>query len=125
MNEIIIEIVRKYNTDSVHGDIIYNGLLLGKTLELPYRDNKTNISSIPEGEYYISIKNSTRINVKNVPNRSNIQIHTGNVLSQTKGCLLIGSDIINNNIYNSMVTMNLLQQIINMNDNKKFKIKIR
>lgn len=79
------------------------------TLELPYKGNETDISSIPAGRYTAFIRryNFTlkslikgwRIELRNVPFRDNIQIHAGfwtflpfNGLntSDTKGCILVG-----------------------------------
>lgn len=64
------------------------------TLELPYRDNKRNISCIPEGEYVCkkvcSPHFGNTFEVCGVPGRSEILFHQGNYTSSTRGCVLIG-----------------------------------
>lgn len=64
------------------------------TLELPWKENKANISCIPEGAY-VCIKQRTKKHgivyvVQNVPKRKAILIHKGNVTQDTEGCILIG-----------------------------------
>lgn len=70
------------------------------TLELPYLDNATNISSIPVGDYvainHISPKFGRCIKVLNVEGRSNILIHAGNTVADTKGCILVGAGLEDN-----------------------------
>lgn len=72
------------------------------TLELPDKDNKRQISCIPEGVYQCNIINSPKFGqvygVLNVPNRANILIHAGNYggdvekgyRSDILGCILLG-----------------------------------
>lgn len=84
------------------GDICTFGFLVAdetvfNTLELPWRDNKRNQSCIPPGEYecdYMRRSASGKykgcFHVKNVPGRSQILIHNGNLPAHTKGCILIG-----------------------------------
>ena len=64
-------------------------------LELPYKGNLKRISCIPAGEYLCTIHESPRFGkvykVHNVVNRSEILIHKGNTVNDTKGCLLVGS----------------------------------
>lgn len=72
------------------------------TLELPWRDNQSNISCIPADSYPTVIRVSPRFGqvywVKEVPNRSFILIHSGNwagdiakgYKSHVNGCILLG-----------------------------------
>lgn len=64
------------------------------TIELPFRRNERNISSIPVGKYQVvkrwSIKYGHHFHVVDVIGRSMILIHTGNYYTQTQGCILIG-----------------------------------
>jgi hypothetical protein len=72
------------------------------TLELPWRNNQQNISCIPDGEYLVETRVSPKYGkiywVRNVPNRSYVLIHSGNVAGdKTKGykthvagCILLG-----------------------------------
>ena len=64
------------------------------TLELPNLKNKARISCIPAGTYkaaaHKSPKNGRCIQLSDVPNRSFIQIHAGNSVVDTLGCILVG-----------------------------------
>jgi hypothetical protein len=65
------------------------------TLELPWLDNKDNISCIPAGIYecerYKSPKRGYVVFLlKNVPDRDFVEIHIGNFPKDTDGCILIG-----------------------------------
>ncbi len=71
------------------------------TLELPDRGNQRNISRIPSGTYPVkkrySEKYKNHYQIWDVPNRSYILIHTGNYMTHTRGCVLVGSDVIDIN----------------------------
>ena len=63
-------------------------------LELPWRENRRNISAIPEGTYRIVLEMSPKYGMawelKGVPNRSEVKIHNGNYYTQIEGCILVG-----------------------------------
>ena len=65
------------------------------TMELPDLDNQANISCIPEGTYEVKPYSSKKYpdvwEIQNVRNRSKILIHIGNWTSDTKGCILVGT----------------------------------
>lgn len=77
------------------------------SLELPWRDNKKVVSCIPNGSYDIFIDTSYKnglqehqhkvIELKGVPNRSQIQFHIGNFTRNSSGCILVAAKH-NNNI---------------------------
>jgi len=77
------------------GVITLNGKELCKTCERPWRDNKPQISCIPTGTYecraYSSRKFPDVWEILNVPNRSAILIHAGNVPSDLRGCIAPGT----------------------------------
>lgn len=72
------------------------------TGELPWRENRRNVSCIPGGKYLCRIIRSPRFgtvyHVKNVPGRSGVLIHSGNYAGDTSrgwrthshGCILPG-----------------------------------
>ena len=74
------------------------------TLELPWKDNETNISCIPEGEYICKrVKDRTTMGgmkiaetfeVKDVTNRSGILFHVANSVKDLRGCIGIGQTIL-------------------------------
>lgn len=67
-----------------------------KTLERPWLDNAKNESCIPAGKYTVVKRSSEKypqhFHILNVPARGFILIHNGNYTSQSKGCILVGSD---------------------------------
>lgn len=69
-------------------------LLMLKTLELPWRENKSRISCIPDGFYQLKVHSSPKFGwclwVQDVPGRSEILIHNGNYTRQILGCILPG-----------------------------------
>lgn len=89
---IILERVLKLD------NCIQGQILVGKnhydTLELPYKNNQKNISSIPTGVYtFQKIKRSTNgknaLYIRGVENRTEILIHYGRKVTDTQGCILI------------------------------------
>jgi hypothetical protein len=75
------------------GRIIFNAV----SLELPYLDNKENVSCIPTGTYR-AIKTQSKskgevILLKNVPNRKSILVQIGNYTKDTLGSILLGEEI--------------------------------
>ena len=64
------------------------------TLELADKDNKRSVSRIPEGEYTVVHRHSTKFghhfHIKNVLDRSYILFHSGNYHTQIRGCILPG-----------------------------------
>lgn len=64
------------------------------TLENPWIENKPMVSCIPSGKYVCERVNSPKyghsFEVKDVPNRSHILFHKGNIEENTKGCILLG-----------------------------------
>lgn len=96
-----------------------------KTLELPWRSNKRNISRIPSGVYDVSRRHSDTYgdhwHIKNVYKRDLILIHNGNYHRDTEGCVCVGRDHhdINNDGYldttSSVATLHNLNNSIPVN----------
>jgi hypothetical protein len=65
-----------------------------KTLELPWKDNASNISCIPAGKYNcvkrFSKKYGWHFHVLGVKGRSFILIHQANFVRQLRGCIAVG-----------------------------------
>jgi hypothetical protein len=64
-------------------------------LELPWNDNKHDISCIPLGKYKVVLAKSPKRDyivplLQGVPGRDGIEIHIGNYPHDTHGCLLPG-----------------------------------
>jgi len=64
------------------------------TLELPWVGNRTDLSCVPPGRYWmrphISARHGRTLEVLSVPGRSGILIHPGNTTRSTEGCILPG-----------------------------------
>lgn len=66
------------------------------TLERNWEENKQNVSCIPAGDYlckrWHSAKHPNTFEITNVPNRSAILFHTGNLEEHSAGCILVGEE---------------------------------
>lgn len=94
----IVEIIRlEESREGTVGVIRVNKKCLGFTLEPPDRLNLKNISSIPAQQYkcmpYSSVGYGKTHIVTNVPGRTNILFHPGNVIDHTAGCILVGAEV--------------------------------
>ncbi len=93
-----IRLVRLDSNDyATYGQLIDGeGRQLCVTLELPWKGNAHNVSSIPAGEYTAHRRMSPKrgyevFELDNVPDRSNIELHIGNLVTDSSGCILLGS----------------------------------
>jgi hypothetical protein len=104
-NELIIIRVTQNAYQTNGGFMIFDKqhscVFKGKTLELPFLANQKQISSIPLGTYIcekmVHQTFGKCFQVYNVPNRSGIFIHVGNYHNQIRGCILLGSALIDIN----------------------------
>lgn len=88
---------RTYHPEATTGSlcVIKDGgeLEYFKTLERPWRDNKRRESCIKEGVYVCEPDDTGRFQwwqVKDVPNRDNIECHTANYVRELLGCIAFG-----------------------------------
>jgi hypothetical protein len=83
--------------DCTSGQLSLEGEVVAYTLERPWEGNIPLISSIPAGNYGGFVRTETkdrwRIELTDVPNRSNIQLHIGNTLADGVGCIMIGASL--------------------------------
>ena len=103
--------------DRTIGDLFYNGTVLCKTLELPWKNNKRDESCIPIGIYKcIYDPHIDKFLVLDVPDRDNIQIHVGNSLKDTTGCITVGKKYDSNwNLVSSRIAFNRIYDAIGTN----------
>lgn len=91
-----ITIRRWYHKEWVEGILHYKDFRC-RTLELPWRDNQNNVSCVVPGTYEgfkrLSPSNGNVIELRDVPGRTFIQLHSGSYLRNTRGCLLVGDSI--------------------------------
>lgn len=115
-----LEIVKfKETSNSIISQLFVDDLFECYILELPYRDNKKNISCIPEGFYHWVTRHTKdskypykHIHIKDVPDRSFILVHIGNYPKDTKGCLCTGMSYGNDVVWNSEEAFNKLMSKI-------------
>lgn len=87
-----ILIKREYFEKGTNGDLYVNGTLRCHSIELPWLDNHTGKSCIPEGTYkcekYHSEHLGDVLHVLNVTGRSSILFHAANnALKELLGCI--------------------------------------
>lgn len=92
-----VNIDRKMATNAcTMGYMSVNDKAMFYTLELPWKDNQNKISCIPAGTFNGILRydhsDKWRIELQNVPNRGNVQIHIGNYTKNTLGCILVGDN---------------------------------
>lgn len=91
-----VEIIRLEDnfTQGAFGAMMINGEVFCWTLEPPEYDNLKNFACIPPGQYecrrVVSPRFGTTYEICNVPGRSLIRFHAGNVVDDTHGCVLLG-----------------------------------
>lgn len=72
------------------GDESFNQF--GYNIELPFLDNRRNISCVIGGIYnfqqIVRPDGSMAIEILNVPNRTHVLAHSGNFMKDTNGCIL-------------------------------------
>jgi len=105
LSQAVVIITRMYDDKQTTGLLVAqkNGAtFLCKSLELKYLNNQKNISAIPVGQYQCVWSYSPKFmkytyEVKNVPSRSGIRIHSGNYAfkfmgsADILGCILLGN----------------------------------
>jgi len=101
-NELTVNLVRLRKSDHGTEGILFFRHFSCFSMELPWRDNRRNISCIPPDIYHVQIRVSPRYGrvywVIEVPDRSYILIHSGNwagdvskgLKTHTNGCILLG-----------------------------------
>ena len=94
------------------GRLYVNDQYYCNTLEPPVRDYENGEvkvygnSAIPKGEYEITYRYSVSFTrympyLKNVPYFTGVMIHTGNTVKDTKGCILVGLNLLVGKVCNS------------------------
>ena len=83
---------RTYFPNGTNGKLECKGKSICNTIELPWRENETRVSCIPEGKYFIKKRYSQKfqwhLEVVNVPNRSLILFHpANNAMQELNGCI--------------------------------------
>lgn len=109
---------RVYFPGGTNGKLSYQHQVICETIELPWKNNKRNISCIPEGRYLLvkrqHHKHGLQLAVANVPNREAILIHPANfALRELQGCIAPVSKCTGEGQGNySRIALERLQQLI-------------
>ena len=87
-----LTLIRSYYPHGTNGQLYLGNEMLCATIELPWKDNKRQVSCIPEGRYELKKRYNPRFRahfiVMDVPGRSYILIHAfNNALKESKGCI--------------------------------------
>ena len=89
---MVLSITRTYFPNGTNGKLECKGKSICNTIELPWRENETRVSCIPEGKYFIRKRYSPKfkwhLEVLDVANRSFILFHpANNALRELNGCI--------------------------------------
>lgn len=113
-----LELLRTYYPEGVNGVLLIDGVKTCNTIELPWKENQSKISCIPEGTYELSKRYSQRFKwhllLNKVPDRNFILIHAFNdALKESKGCIAPVSVLTGNGKgIRSRVALQLLLSIV-------------
>lgn len=94
---IEVDLIRicEHKEHGTFGVMVYQNAPICPTVELPWKDNKRNVSCIPPNRYLVTP--FTRSNggdaylLNDVPGRSSILIHVANMAKELKGCIAPGT----------------------------------
>lgn len=89
---MVLWLSRTYFPDGTNGKLECEGKFICNTIELPWKNNETKVSCIPEGKYFIKKRYSNKfkwhLEVLEVTNRNLILFHpANNALQELKGCI--------------------------------------
>ena len=87
-----LELIREYFPAGTNGAIYYNSKLVCCSIELPWKNNESQTSCVPEGKYELTKRYSPKFKqhllVEGVGGRDVILIHPANdALKELKGCI--------------------------------------
>jgi|SRR5215831_8121482 len=113
---LLRELYKEKDPNALHGIMLLDGEFFCFTME-------NYVKKIPSGIYDCEIYNSPRhhmevILLKDVPNRSMIEIHIANFPKELEGCIAPGEFRGQGMVMNSKVTFDKLMQTVDRNDIK-------
>ena len=87
-----IVLTRLYAPGGTNGTLTINGSIICYTIELPWLNNRSKVSCIPEGRYRLlirySLKHKGHFILQNVKDRTLILIHpANNAATELQGCI--------------------------------------
>ncbi|MBC7847827.1 MAG: hypothetical protein H7Y10_15205 [Flavobacterium sp.] len=89
---MVLWLSRTYFPDGTNGKLECEGKFICNTIELPWKNNETKVSCIPEGKYFIKNRYSNKfkwhLEIVNIKNRSLILFHpANNAQRELNGCI--------------------------------------
>jgi len=105
-------LLRRYCPDRTEGKYVLPEGDLCYNLEPPDLNNKVGESCIPEGAYIVKPDKTGRFQwyrVQNVRGRTAIELHEGNTVEHTEGCLLPCMELVNGRGVSSREALNLIK----------------
>jgi hypothetical protein len=89
---MVLVLTRIYFPNGTNGELKWDGNLICKTIELPWRNNEKRVSCVPEGKYFIKKRCSRKfgwhLEIVGVAHRSLILFHpANNALQELNGCI--------------------------------------
>lgn len=89
---MVLVLTRTYFPEGTNGNLEFEGKMICKTIESPWKENQKMISCIPEGKYLLQKRYSEKfkwhIEIMNVSNRSSILFHpANNAIKELNGCI--------------------------------------
>lgn len=102
-----LQLIRQPETDgAILGRLDVNGIFECFTLE-------NAALCIPPGRYVVRMRTSAHFQrrvpgIYGVPGRSDIEIHVGNVATDSKGCVLVGQSKAHDSVVHSRIALNAL-----------------
>lgn len=97
------------------GVLLVDGQPFSWSLELPWRDNIQFVSCVPPGPYFLEPDENGKhkyFSLRNVPGRSDIELHPANYAHELNGCIALGDRVGIDLIYQSRDPLNRLASMI-------------
>lgn len=127
---MVIELQRLYRDGWTDGEILINGILLCRSIELRWANNERNVSCVPEGVYPVVIiqhpKFGECLQINGVKGRSGILVHVANdAQKELRGCIApVFSLTGNGKGQHSRLAMNYLIENLRKSDEMEHYLKI-
>ncbi len=89
---LVLVLMRVYHAGGTNGTLYHNGKVVCHTIELPWRDNRRQVSCVPEGRDSLYRdhfpQQGDQLALADVPGRAGILIHPANDASrELRGCI--------------------------------------
>lgn len=113
MQTFILRRLTKSPTAPTYGVLLCSDVPQCVTLELPAKDNQVDLSCILAGTYTV-LDNQNPLKpfrLQNVPGRTEVDMHAGNTVHDTLGCILLGTSFFPGGIEQSGAALKLFQQV--------------